>query len=235
MIVCLVLMAASHQVTAQEDEKTSVHITITEDGKVTTDTTFELKEGQDPEMVRKMVEHMAGGEAMKMKKKVIISQGDDEHGHQSLAWVHVDSDDEDVWHINSDGFAVNLDSIKEAHGGGKLMVFKDEDGNLTVKELGEDEDHEIHRKHEDHGDQEIMIIESEEGGEKIHIKKIKKGDGHVMILSDDDDDVYVIRKGDKDVRVVKKVRVEIDDESDEAVEKEVEVEVKKEKKKKKEK
>jgi len=47
-------------------------------------------------------------------------------------------------------------------------------------------------------------------------------------------EVYVIKKGDKDVKVVKKVTVEIEDESEEGVEKEVEVEVRTEKKKKKE-
>ncbi|KPL12015.1 MAG: hypothetical protein AMS23_09815 [Bacteroides sp. SM1_62] len=174
LAVCLVITVSTNQATAQEDEPTTVHITIKEDGKVTTDTTFELKEGQDPDMVKKMVEHLAGGDA-KMKK--------------------------------------------------------------------EDEDHEMHFKHEGEGDHEIMIIESDEDGEKIQIKKVKKGSGHLIIIADDehmewtegdDDDVnvYVIKKGDKDVKVVKKVIVEVEDESEKEVEKEVEVEVIKEKKKK---
>jgi hypothetical protein len=173
LAVCIFITVSINQATAQEDEPTTVHITIKEDGKVTTDTTFELKEGQDPDMVKKMVEHLAGGDA-KMKK--------------------------------------------------------------------EDEDHEMHFIHEGEGDHELMIIESDEDGEKIHIKKMKKGSGHMMIISDDehvewtegDDDVnlYVIKKGDKDVKVVKKVTVEVEDESEKEVEKEVEIEVKKEKKKK---
>ena len=186
---CMVIMMSTNQAIAQEDESSTVHITIKENGKVTTDTTFDLKDGQDPDMVKKMVQHMVGG---------------------------------------------------------KVMVFKDEDGNITVKELGEDEEHEMHFKHEGQGDHEIMIIESDEDGEKVKIKKMKKGGGHMMIISEDehmewseeDDEnveVYVIKKGDKDVKVVKKVTVEIEDESEEGEEKEIEVEVKTEKKKKKEK
>jgi len=245
LAVCLIIFAATNQVFAQEDESTSVHITIKEDGKVTTDTTFELKEGQDPDMVKKMVQHMVGGDEKMMKKEVIIMQkGDDDCEHNEIAWVHSDGDD--IWHVKSMDMGINMDSIKEAHGGGKVMVFKDEDGNITVKELGDDEEHEMHFNHEGHGDHEIMIIESDEDGEKVKIKKMKKGSGNMMIISEDEhmewteDDgenveVYVIKKGDKNVKVVKKVTVEIEDESEEDVEKEVEVEVevKAEKKKKK--
>lgn len=232
LAVCLLIMASTNQAIAQEDESTTVHITIKEDGKVTTDTTFELKEGQDPDMVKKMVQHMVSGDEKMMKKEVIIIQkGDD------------DCDHDNVWHVKSMDMGIDLDSIKEAHGGGKIMVFKDEDGNITVKELGEDEDHEMHFKHEGHGDHEIMIIDSDEDGEKVQIIKMKKGSGHMMIISEDEHlewteedgenvEVYVIKKGDKDVKVVKKVIVEVEDESEEGVEKEIEVEVKTEKKKK---
>ena len=249
MAACLLILASTNTAVAQEEESTTVHITIKEDGKVTTDTTFELKEGQDPDMVKKMVMHMAGGDDKTMKKEVIIMQkGDNESDHKALAWVHVDSEDDDVWHVKSGNLGLNLDSIKEAHGGAKVMVFKDEDGNVTVKELGEDEDHIMHLEHKGHGDHEIMIIESDEDGEKINIKKIKKGGEHMMIVTEDehvdwtDEDgenvkVYVIEKGDgEDVKVIKKkIKVEVEDDSDTDVEKEVEVEVKTEKKKKKEK
>lgn len=215
----MVILMSTKQAIAQEDESTSVHITIKEDGKVTTDTTFELKEGQDPDMVKKMVQHMVA---------------DDDCKHNELALIHADGDD--VWHVESMDMGINMDSIKEAHGGEKVMVFKDEDGNITVKELGDDEEHEMHFNHEEHGDHEIMILESDEDGEKVKIKKIKKGSGNMVIISEDEHmewteedgenvEVYVIKKGDKDMKVVKKVTVEIEDESEEDVEKEVEVEV----------
>ena len=169
MAVCLVFMSSTNQATAQEEEATSVHITIKEDGKVTTDTTFELKEGQDSDLVEKMVQHMVEGDEKMMKKEVIMMQkGDDDCEH---------------------------------------------------KELGVDEDHEMHFKHEGHGDHEIMIIESDEDMEWT------EEDGEKV-------DVYVIKKGDKDVKVVKKVTIEVEDESEKGVEKEVEVEIKTEKKKK---
>jgi hypothetical protein len=243
MAACLVILMSTSQAMAQEDESSSVTITIKENGKVTTDTTFELKEGQDPDMVKKMVQHMVGEDDVMMKKNVfIMKKGDDDCDHKELAWVHVDSDEN--WHVTSSGLGIDLDSIKEAHGGGKVMVFKDDDGNITVKELGEDEDHEIHLEHKGQGDHEIMILESGEEGEKVKIKKMKKGGGHMMIISEDehmewtDDEgenveVIVIKKGDKDVKVVKKVTVEIEDESEEGEEKEIEVEVKTQKKKEK--
>jgi hypothetical protein len=241
LAVCLFIMASTNQTIAQEDESTTVHITVKEDGKVTTDTTFELKEGQDPDMVKEMVQHMVGGDEKMMKKEVIVMhKGDDDCDHKEFSWVYADGDD--VWHVKTNEMGINLDSIKEAHGGAKVMVFKDEDGNITVKELGEDEDHEMYFKHEGHGDHEIIIIESGEDGEKVKIKKMKTGGGHMMIISDDEHmewteedgenvEVYVIKKGDDDVKVVKK-RIEVEVEEDADAEKEVEVEVKTEKKKK---
>ncbi len=225
--VCLAMIASTNPAIAQEDESSSVHITIKEDGKVTTDTTFELKEGQDPDMVKKMVEHMVGGDEKMMKKEVIImKRGDDDCDHNELAWVHAEGDD--VWHVTSSNMGIDLDSLKEAHGGAKVMVFKDEEG---------------------HGDHEIMIIESDKNGEKVKIKKIKKGSGHTMIISDDehmewtehDEDgenveVYVIQKGDDEVKVIKKkITVEVETDADADVEKEVEVEVEVKTEKKKEK
>lgn len=216
--VFMVILMSNNRAMAQEDESSSVHITIKENGKVTTDTTFELKEGQDPDMVRKMVQHMVGeDDVMKKKNVFIMKKGDDDCDHKELAWVHVDSDDN--WHVTSSGMGIDLDSLKEAHGGGKVMVFKDEDGNITVKELGEDEDHEIHLEHKGHGDHEMMIISEDE-----HMEWTDEEGENV--------EVYVIKKGDKDVKVVKKVTVEIEDESEEGEEKEIEVEVKTKKKKK---
>jgi hypothetical protein len=62
-----------------------------------------------------------------MKKEVIIIQkGDDDCDHKELAWIHAYNDN--VWHAKSMDMGIDLDSIKEAHGGGKVMVFKDEMG-----------------------------------------------------------------------------------------------------------
>ena len=242
LIPILILMALTSRSLAQDDKQTTVRITIQEGGKVTIDTTFELKKGQDPDMVKEMVQHLVGG-GKKMEHEVIIMrEGDDGCEHHELAWVNEDNDDH--WHTASEELGINLDSIKKAHAGEKVLVFKDEKGHVTVKELGEDDDHEMHLKHDGEGDHEIMIIESDEDGEHIKIKKMKaKGGSHMMVISDDEDvewtegdddvNVCVIKKGDKDIKVVKKVTVEIEDESEADVEKEVEVEVKKEHKSKK--
>ncbi len=135
LLVCLLLTVASNRAMAQEDEPATIHITVKEGGKVTTDTTFTLKEGQDPELIEKLVSHLTGGDAKTGQKEVII---------------------------------------------------------------------------------------------------IQKGDDELLEWTEDDDDlnVYVIKKGDKEVKVVKKVTVQVEDESGKEMEKEVEVEVKKEKRKK---
>jgi hypothetical protein len=101
--VCLLITASFNPAFAQEDKSTTIHITITEDGSVTTDTTFELREGQDPDMIEKMIHHLSGDE---------------------------------IWHVETSDFGIDLDSLKEAHEGAKVLVIKDKNGNITVSELG---------------------------------------------------------------------------------------------------
>ena len=131
------LSVSLNHLKAQDKKPTTVSITITEDDKVTTDTTFELSEGQDPEMIKKIVSHIAGEDIqMNISKNMTHSM------------MGMEFSDEDVvsnkgsnFNVHFDDLGIDLDSIKEAHGGQKVMVLKDEDGTLTVKELGEGEDH----------------------------------------------------------------------------------------------
>jgi hypothetical protein len=174
-----------HPLAAQDEKKTTLTIVIEEDDEVTVDTSFELKEGQDPEMIKKVVSHLAG-EDIHMK----ISKG-------------------------------------KPHGGKKVLVLKEDNGDFTVRELGEDEDckHTVEMK--DHH----MVIVTEEGDEEGETKVIVKSTGedegdmekliNVYVTTDEEDcegkeenvDIYVIKKGDKDVKVVKKkVKVEIEEE-----------------------
>jgi len=253
---------------AQEKKTSKVSITITKDDVVTVDTTFELKEGQDPEMIKKIVSHLAGEDIhMKISK---------DKSHSDFAWVH--ADDDVAWHAKKDeGFeyhfgdiGIDLDSLKEAMGGKKMMVIKDDNGNFTIKELGDDmEMEEFHFEHshkgdmhEKHGNVMIfsgdedcdhvvkmkdhhMVIVTEEGEEDGETRVIVKTIGddekgmekyiNVYVTTDEDCegveeevDVYVVKKGDKNVKVVKKkVKVEIEEEDEENDGEESEKKVKK--------
>jgi hypothetical protein len=105
---------------AQEKKTSKIQITITEEGKVTSDTTFELEEGQDPEIIKKVVAYMAGGEIHPghMSKEMHISHSGD---HKMMMHKHM---------MNG----INIDSIKEAHPDARVLVIKDENGKITVEE-----------------------------------------------------------------------------------------------------
>ena len=189
-----------------QEEKTNT-ITITEDGKVTTDTTFEIAEGQDPDAVKEMVEELAGGEIhLKMAKE----------GHKKVMYIK-EGKDEDTWHIHD----IDIDSIKEAHGGAHVMVMKTEDGDFNVKVLDEeDEDFEFESeeggtyivkvmKHgEDDCDVHVTkdhhIIISEDGdphgNKKVIVKEYKGGDGEgekrIKVFIDEDDNVKILEGGE---------------------------------------
>lgn len=212
---------------AQDQKKSTVSITITEGDKVTVDTTLELKEGQDPEMIKKIVSHLAGEDIDAHQSKSM--------SHAGIAMIH--SDDDVVWHAGKGGdfeyhfgdFGIDIDSIKEAHKGEKILVMKDEDGEFTVKELGEDDEGEKILKLKD----QHVVIMTEEGDEEgettVIVKSMKPGEEmemektvNVLVTTGEDGegseenvDIYIIKEGGKDVKVVKKqIKVEIDDEGE---------------------
>ncbi len=254
----LALLPGIQHTSAQEEKSSKVHITITEGGEVSTDTTFELDGGQDPEMIKKMIEHLAGGDmhAKHMSHDVYVSHS----GDKKMVWIG--GDDDECLHSKHMMSDINIDSIREAHGDAKILVIKKKNGKITVKEL--ENEHELHMDDDLHGEHhEMVFIESEEDGEVVHIMK-SKGDEtteHKVIIHSDDGDckakeqkikvivegdedfewtnegedenveVYIIKKGDEDVKVIKKkVRIEVEEEK-EAGEKAEATETKKKKKK----
>jgi len=195
-------MLFGFQRTTAQDKKTSrISIIITEDDKVTTDTTFELKEGQDPEMIKKMVTHMAGG---------------DMHVRHTSKDVYVTrkGDNDDVWHTKLCMESINIDSIKEAHDGARVLVIKNKDGDVTVEELD--------------GDRKVLMIEDDDGMKErkviIHTDvdddcKGLEQEIEVIVSGDEGDenvDVYVLKQEDgKEVKMItKKVHGVIEDEED---------------------
>ena len=180
-------MLFGFQHTIAQDKKTStVSITITEDDVVTTDTTFELKEGQDPEMIKTMITHMAGGD------------------------MHVKHMSKDVvWQTKPCMESINIDSIKEAHEGARVLVIKNKDGDVTVEEK------DMHGKHHEIMKEHKVIIHTDVDddckGLEQEIEVIISGDE-----GDEDVEVYVLKQGDgKEVKVIKKkVHVVIENEED---------------------
>jgi len=181
------IMLSGFQHTIAQDKKTStISITITEDDKVTTDTTFELKEGQDPETIKKMITHLAGDD-MQVK--------------------HMSKDV--VWHTKPCMESINIDSIKEAHEGARVLVIKNKDGDVTVEEK------DMHGKHHEIMKEHKVIIHTDVDDDcKGLEKKIE-----VIISGDEGDenvDVIILKQDDcEEVKVItKKVRVVIEDEED---------------------
>lgn len=171
----LLLFPGIRQAHAQEQKKSKVHVTITEGDKVTSDTTYELSGDQDPEKIKKMISHMCCDDMeMQMSHK----------GKEKLIWINEDGD-HNSWTAESAMEGIDLDSIKEAHGGKKVMVMKDDDGEITVRELDDE-------------DAEVYIIKSGDGEDvKVEMKKVK-------VIVEDEDELEVHKDADTEKSKKKK-------------------------------
>ncbi len=216
---CAILAVWSSGIYAQESKPGKVTVTITQDDKVVIDTTFELREDQDPKAVKKIISYVLGGEIK------LIEEG---LGHKEITWIS-SGDDEHAWHAEE--FDFNLDSISEEES--KVMVFKDESDSvhkvIVKKRTGGEQDvfvrsgKNIRVSEEDGNGYSIIIIEEkdDEGSEEKEkrVKIIVESGDDVEIISEDDlewvgedeeedIDVFVIKKDDE-TKVVKKVKVEV--------------------------
>ncbi len=178
----LLLLYPSRPALSQEKTSSTVHITITGDDGVSTDTTFKLKEGQDPDMIKEIVSRLAGEEmhVAHMSQDVHVSH----KGDREMVWVS-DGGNDMTWLSGHEIEGINLDSIKAAHKDAKVLVVKKKDGEITVKELDDEED--IHMDDESGTDlHEMMFIQADKDGDIVHIKKTKSGK-KVMMISEDGD------------------------------------------------
>jgi len=213
-----VLILQPAMVLAQETKTGKVTVTVTENDKVITDTTFELGEGQDPETVKKIISKILGDDAE------YISES---KGHKTMVWVSSD-DEEHAWHAEE--FHIDFDSIKGE--GENVMIFKSDSNNMhkviVKKHKGDGEDvivmssKTIHVSTEDGKNYSTIIItDSGDEGSEVKEKKVKvfvEDNDDIHIINEDDlewieeDDenvnVYVIKKDDG-TQVIKKVKVEV--------------------------
>jgi hypothetical protein len=211
-----IFIIQSLAVHAQEGKTNKVTVTITENDKVITDTTFSLREGQDPETVKEIISHILGED--------VDFEGT---GHKEMVWISSEGD-KHTWHAEE--FEFDFDSIGEEEG--DVMVFEDEDDNvhkvIVKKQKSGDEDiivmsSKTIRVSEEDGKVHKTIIIEESGdnkpeGKEKRVKVIVESDDDVKIISEDDPewveedeedvDVYIIKKDDN-TKVIKKVKVEV--------------------------
>jgi hypothetical protein len=221
------------QVSAQKTSSDKVIIQISRDGKIVSDTTIQMKEGQDPEAVKKIILNVLEGDIQ------VISGGE---GHQKMVWV-TREDDKHMWH--AEDIDVSMDTCTTHKG--MVMIHKgDKPGEVHKKIIvkkgpgGEESEatvivesgNELEISEGNGGDSKVIIIT--EKGDKdsdAHQKKIKvyveEGDGDVEILDDEDlefhkdkdadnVDVYIIKEDDgtKVIKKVKKVEVTVEEENE---------------------
>ena len=216
---CAIFAVCHSGIYAQESKAGKVTITITQDDKVVSDTTFELREDQDPEAVKKIISHVLGGKIRFFEKGP---------GHEEITWIS-SGDDEHAWHAEE--FDYDLDSISEEES--DVMVFKDESDSvhkvIVKKSAGGEQDVIVKSgknirvsEEEDQGYSVIIIEEKDDEGSGEKEKRVKviveSGDDVEIISEDDlerveegedeDIDVFVIKKDDE-TKVIKKVKVEV--------------------------
>jgi hypothetical protein len=206
---------------AQESKAGKVTVTITQNDKVVSDTTFELREGQDPEAVKKIISYVLDGKIRFFEK---------DPGHEEITWIS-SGDDEHAWYAEEFDFDYNPDSISKEES--DVMVFKDESDSvhkvIVKKRAGGEQDVIIKSgknirilEEEDNGNNVIIIEEKNDKGSKEmekHVKVIVESGDNVEMIGEDDlewveededenIDVYVIKKDDE-TKVIKKVKVEV--------------------------
>jgi len=151
---------------AQDTKGDKVTVQITREGKVISDTTFQLKEGQDPEAVKKVIGHVLEGDLQVITEK---------EGHQKMVWV-TSEDDKQMWH--AEDVDVRMDSVGRHEE--KVMVFKgDHPGEMHHKVIVTKEPGGAETITVISGDE--LEISEEEGEDNVEVYIIKTDDGTKVV------------------------------------------------------
>jgi hypothetical protein len=256
---------------AQENKTGKVILKIEKEGKTVVDTVFDLKEGQDPEDLKETISHLTGEDMIMFPKEsggqnIIVMQ---KHGTDMKCHMeHMEMDSADKECIKKkvmvfeeeEGkeshdckmiheLGIDIDSLREAHGGAKVIVLKDDEGNITTKVLEEDVEWVSEDKEGEQGEKTYKIIITDEGqqGEDEEVYILKTDDGKkvkviteksVVVSSvgeDEEGTVKVIVIGDDEEKTEKdvKVTVKVLDEDEEGAGNDNDKKVKEEGRKKK--
>jgi len=147
-----------NRVGAQKTGGNKVTIQITRDGKMVSDTTIQLKEGQDPEAVKKIIGHVLEGDIQVISGKesaetvivgsgdklevsegkeggekviIITEKGDEKPGdHQKKIKVYVTEGDGDVEIIDNENLELHKDKDADSV---DVYIIKSEDGTKVIK------------------------------------------------------------------------------------------------------
>ena len=160
LVACVIIV---NQAQAQKTGGDKITVQITRDGKIVSDTSFLLKEGQDPEAVKEVIGHVLEGDI-----KVISGK----EGHQKMVWVG-SGYEENMWDAEEIDF--DLDTVMEHEGDKESDVHQKTikvivEGNDDVEILN-DEDLELIK--EDSSDNvDVHVIKKDDGTQVV--KKVKK-------------------------------------------------------------
>ena len=235
LLFCFVCLTALglliNHASGQKNGGNKVTIKITSDGKIISDTTFQLKEGQDPEAVKKVISHVLEG-------NIQVISGDE--GHQKIVWVNSKNDKEmreteDI-DIRSDSTVKHSEMVmvhkgKHPHEVNKEMIIKEGPGDKESEgEVIIESGNEVEISEGEDGSKIIIITGKGDKEIEPHQKKIKvyiEGNGDTEILdykdlelsgdkNADTVEVFIIKEDDgtKVVKHVKKVEVTVKEENE---------------------
>lgn len=176
------------QVIAQHNGDDKVTVQITKDGKVVTDTVFQLKEDQDPDAVKKTIARILEGDID--EEKVMVFKGE-ENESQHKVIIRKGSEGEETIIISGDHLEISEEDAdpgviiieekkeRECEGPQKhVKVYVEGDDDM---EILEDEDFEwIEENVENEENVEIYVIKKDDGTKVV--KKIK------VVVEEDDED-----------------------------------------------
>lgn len=220
---------------AQEKMTGKVILKIEKDGKTIVDTIFNLRNGQDPEQLKKVISQVAGEDVLVFtsdeggQNVIVLKEHDGDltwhmkhldmdsvtevHAGQKVM-VYVDEEGDFTaheWHM--DDLGIDLDSLKAAHGGAKVMVMKDGESNITTKVL----DNEFEWTSEDekcsHGTKayKIIITDEDQPAEDVYIIKTDNGK-KIQVITETS--VVTSKTGEEDDGQVKVIVIGDDEEKE---------------------
>ncbi|MFC2098691.1 hypothetical protein ACFLSP_02990 [Bacteroidota bacterium] len=137
-IASLLVILLGFQTTMAQEKKTStISITIEQDDKVTTDTTFELAEGQDPELIKKIIMHLAGDDShtVHVNKEMHMEEGHGEHG--DMMFIGTGEDGEEKMNVQVIVGSGDMDCGKKEKNV-KVIVHSDDDMEWVEKGEGDE-------------------------------------------------------------------------------------------------
>ena len=259
LVAAFILILTGAQ--AQENKTGKVILKIEKEGKTVIDTVFDLKEGQDPKELTETISRIAGEDVLLFtgesgKQDIIIMKKHDgdmkwHMEHMEMDSAHKECTEKKVmFFLEGEGqethdckmiheMGIDIDSLREAHNGAKVMVMKDDEGNITTKVFEKDVEWVSEENEGEHGEKTYKIIITDEGqpeeDEEVYILKTEDGkkvkvitEKSVVVSSageDEEGTVKVIFIGDDDEKEGKNVKVTVkvlndDEDENKAVKKE---------------